>query len=243
MADQQRLDDLRRRVQRDPASIAFAQLAEELRRAGRFRESIAACRAGLANHPGYVSARVTLGRALIDVNQLEPARAELEHVLQQAPENLAALRGLGEIHHRRGAHADALRHYRRALVLAPRDPDLNAIVAELTAHSEPAVATTSLADDSQPAIAPHPASTHRAAFAVVSPSLTLRPVSEAVASTPVSPSGRPSGQLPIDDETAFAMFEPDLRSNSAARDRAARTVAVLEQWLDAIHVARAHRRA
>ena len=32
MADNQRLDALRRRVQRDPASIAFAQLAEELRR-------------------------------------------------------------------------------------------------------------------------------------------------------------------------------------------------------------------
>jgi tetratricopeptide (TPR) repeat protein len=97
MADSQRLDDLRRRVQRDPASIAFAQLAEELRRAGRFRESIATCRAGLANHPAYVSARVTLGRALIDVNQLEPARIELERVLEQAPDNLAAIHGLGEI--------------------------------------------------------------------------------------------------------------------------------------------------
>ena len=34
MADNQRIEDLRRRVQKDPASIAFAQLAEECRRAG-----------------------------------------------------------------------------------------------------------------------------------------------------------------------------------------------------------------
>ena len=38
MADNPRLDDLKRRVQLDPTSIAFAALAEEFRRAGRFEE-------------------------------------------------------------------------------------------------------------------------------------------------------------------------------------------------------------
>ncbi len=47
MADESRIDDLRRRVQKDPASIAFAQLAEECRRAGRFDEAVEVCRAGL----------------------------------------------------------------------------------------------------------------------------------------------------------------------------------------------------
>ena len=42
MADSQRIDDLRRRVPKDPASIAFAQLAEELRRAGRVPDESAA---------------------------------------------------------------------------------------------------------------------------------------------------------------------------------------------------------
>ena len=39
MADDSRIEELRRRVRKDPASIAFAQLAEELRRARRFTGS------------------------------------------------------------------------------------------------------------------------------------------------------------------------------------------------------------
>ena len=83
MADNPRIDELRRRVQKDPASIAFAQLAEEYRRAGSHEDAIATCRAGLTIHPGYLSARVTLGRALIEVNDLDAAQAELEYVLQE----------------------------------------------------------------------------------------------------------------------------------------------------------------
>src|SRR6185312_7997069 len=108
MADSQRIDDLRRRVQKDPASIAFAQLAEECRRAGMHEEAVEVCRAGLDIHPAYLSARVTLGRALIELNLLDDGQTELELVLKSAPENLAAIRGLAEIHNRRGAFPEAL---------------------------------------------------------------------------------------------------------------------------------------
>ena len=101
MADDSRIDDLRRRVRKDPASLAFAQLAEELRRAHRFLEAAAVCRAGLEIHPGYLSARVTLGRCLIDLNRLDDAERELEKVRDVAPENLVAVRALAEIQERR----------------------------------------------------------------------------------------------------------------------------------------------
>jgi tetratricopeptide (TPR) repeat protein len=100
VTDGHRLEELRRRVVRDPASIAFAALAEEYRRAERFREAIETCRAGLRRHPVYLSARVTLGRALLEVGDYEGARQELERVLQVAPDNLAALQALGEINRR-----------------------------------------------------------------------------------------------------------------------------------------------
>ena len=103
MADNPRIEDLRRRVQKDPASIAFAQLAEEFRRAGALQEAVDVCLAGLAIHPSYLSARVTLGRALLELDRLDQAQTELERVLASAPENLAASRGLGEIFSRRGA--------------------------------------------------------------------------------------------------------------------------------------------
>jgi tetratricopeptide (TPR) repeat protein len=137
MAEQSRIDDLRRRVQRDPASIAFAQLAEECRRAGAYDEAVAVARAGLAIHPGYLSARVTLGRALIELNQLDDAQAELELVLKSASENLAAIRGVAEIHHRRGHLEEALTQYRTALALARNDPDLEQTVADLARQIGP----------------------------------------------------------------------------------------------------------
>ncbi len=102
MPDSPRIEELKRRVQSDPASIAFAALAEEYRRAERYDEAIETCTAGLVRHPSYLSAHVTLGRAFIEVGRLQDAREELEYVLKLAPENLAAIRGLAEIHHRMG---------------------------------------------------------------------------------------------------------------------------------------------
>jgi tetratricopeptide (TPR) repeat protein len=102
MSDNPRIDELRRRVEKDPTSIAFAQLAEECRRTGDYAEAVKVCREGLARHPGYISAQVTLGRALMELNQFDEACTELEAVMQAAPDNLAAIRALAEIHQRRG---------------------------------------------------------------------------------------------------------------------------------------------
>jgi tetratricopeptide (TPR) repeat protein len=132
MTDNPRIEELRRRVQKDPASIAFAQLAEEYRRAGSYEDAIDVCRSGLEIHPGYLSARVTLGRALIEMNDLDAAETELTHVLSNAPENLAAIRGLAEIHHRRGELSEALVFYQNALSLARHDPDLEQAIDDIS---------------------------------------------------------------------------------------------------------------
>jgi tetratricopeptide (TPR) repeat protein len=102
MNDNPRIEALRRRVEKDPRSIAFAQLAEEYRRGGDYQQAITICREGLARHPGYLSAQVTLGRALIELGQFDEARAELEAVLSVAPDNLAAIRALAAIHEHLG---------------------------------------------------------------------------------------------------------------------------------------------
>jgi predicted Zn-dependent protease len=131
VADSARIQELRRRVQQDPATLAFAPLAEELRRAGQTAEAIKVCRAGLALHPEYLSARATLGRALLEAGDLGSALIELTTVLGGAPENLTALRGVAEIHERRGDLGEALVKYRLALVLSGRDPELQRVVHEL----------------------------------------------------------------------------------------------------------------
>jgi tetratricopeptide (TPR) repeat protein len=218
VADSQRIEDLRRRVQTDPASIAFAQLAEECRRAGHYQESVDVCRAGLELHPGYLSARVTLGRALLELNDLEAALAELGHVLKSAPENLAAIRGIAEIHHRQGSHAEALAQYRAALALARNDPDLQRTVDELARQVEP----------------PPPASADGLSFDQLQHEfLENLPPPPVVAEPEVAIAPAVSANR--------VAFEP--RPAADPRDEALRLIAILEQWLDAIHVVRAQRRA
>jgi tetratricopeptide (TPR) repeat protein len=107
VAEGPRIEELRRRVEADPASIAFAQLAEEYRRAGDYEQAVRVSRAGLAQYPNYLSARVTLGRALLELQQFEEAAAELDLVIQAAPDNLAAIRTLADIHQRRADLEDS----------------------------------------------------------------------------------------------------------------------------------------
>jgi tetratricopeptide (TPR) repeat protein len=149
--ENRRIEELRRRVQKDPSSIAFAQLGEEYRRAGHHAEAVETCRTGLQRHPGYLSARVTLGRALIETGDLAAAEGELAYVLEAAPENLAALRGIADVHDRRGDLETALTFYRRALALAQNDPDLEQTVADVEraigAGREPAEAPGGLSFD------------------------------------------------------------------------------------------------
>lgn len=137
MPPDSRILDLRRRVQADPASIAFAQLGEELRRVGAFEEAVDVCRSGLSRHPAYLSARVTLGRALIELDHLDDALAELGIVVSSASDNLAAIRGLAEIHQRRGEMSKALGYYRRALELARHDPELEEAVERMEKEVAP----------------------------------------------------------------------------------------------------------
>ena len=219
MADTSRIDDLRRRVQKDPASIAFAQLAEELRRAGDFKEAVDVCRAGLAKHPGYVSARVTLGRALIDLKDLDNADAELRLVLKVAPDNLSAIRARADIFRRRGDVESALAHYRVALGLARNDPDLERVVAELSKQVG--------VDLTLPAPAPSvtPAKTPPAR---VTPAKIARPV---------------AGPTPVTVPAPRAVVPEPVVRPDPLRDRALLTIAALERFLDAVHVVRAQQHA
>ena len=225
MTGNPRIEDLRRRVQKDPASIAFAQLAEECRRAGQIQEAIDVCRSGLAIHPGYLSARVTLGRALLELDELDAAQQELQVVLRSAPENLAAIRGVAEIAFRRGAHAEALIHYRAALALAKNDPELQERVSDLGRLVSP----TRGAEPSN-GLSLEQAAAELSAF--IPPALIEvdRPALSGV-------------DRPALSEVEGQITQPPPVSASPEVDRARRMIAALEQWLAAIHVTRAERHA
>lgn len=111
-------------------SPSFSVIAERFRRAGQIDRAIALCREGLAVHPNHLSARVTLGCALMDLGQDAEAHRELQMVLKRAPDNLAAIRGLAELHARgvdgidaQEANDDAERHDREIrMALMAQEP-------------------------------------------------------------------------------------------------------------------------
>jgi len=218
VADESRIEALKKRVQKDPGSIAFAQLAEEYRRAGRFQESIEVCRAGLARHPGYLSARVTLGRALLEIGDTESAERELGEVVRVAPDNLSAVRGLADVHRRRGELPEALEQFRAAFDLAGQDPTIEQIVRDLRrevvqAPAAPPPAAASLVAEQGAALAqPAPAVTP-----VVTPAAAARAVPASPAAPPVPATPAPVAVPPPDHARATR-----------------RTVAYLERWLEAI---------
>jgi hypothetical protein len=208
VADSPRIEELKRRVHSDPASIAFAALAEEYRRAQRFEEAIETCTAGLIRHPSYLSAHVTLGRALIEVGRLEDARNELEYVLRLAPENLAAIRGLAEIHDRLGEGSPEPSAKRAH---EPAAPEMT--VAEIHAAS----GFTRLADET-----PEPARPFAPAPVEPEPPPVLFPWEAQPDTPPVAPSfdsretTAPSGPAPWEAEPAASSVSPVWEDEPAA---------------------------
>src|SRR5438093_9752654 len=140
LASNPRIEDLRRRLDKEPGSRLFAQLAEELRKDGELEEAIRVSREGLHRHPAYPSARMTLGRALLDTGDLAAARTEFEIVLKGAPDNILASRFLGECLEGLGDLAAARDRFKATLALAPGDKQVTAHLQELEARLKKASA-------------------------------------------------------------------------------------------------------
>ncbi len=129
-----RIEELEKRLAADPNSRMFVQLAEEYRKAGMLQQAIDCCEKGLKKHPQYPSARVLLGRALLEAGSFEKASAEFETVLKQVPDNILAHKFLGETYHRLGRLDEALKKYKVASTLAPEDTELGDRIQEVQAE-------------------------------------------------------------------------------------------------------------
>jgi Flp pilus assembly protein TadD len=121
VAGNPRIDELRKKLDKEPGSRLFAQLAEELRKDGDLEDAIRVAREGLQKHSSYPSARMTLGRALYDTGDWAAARAEFELVLKGAPDNILASRLLAESLESLGDVPAAIERYKKTLALAPGD--------------------------------------------------------------------------------------------------------------------------
>jgi len=154
--DTARIAQLERRLNDDPGSRAFVELARLYHEEGRHGEAARLCADGVRRHPGYLSARVLLGRIYFDMGFLEEARETMEFVLERAPDNLVARRVIAEIFLATGNRDAALERYRALLAFKPEDASARERIAEIerlptpegtrTAAGRSALATPTLAE-------------------------------------------------------------------------------------------------
>jgi cytochrome c-type biogenesis protein CcmH/NrfG len=131
-----RIGALQKELAGNASSQRFYQLGELLRRDGRLAEAIHVLRSGLAFHPRYVAAWVSLGRAQLAEGDLPQAVAALEQSIELDPQNPVSWRLLGETRLAEGDRMAALDALQYALQLAPGDDVLEAAVQSLAEETE-----------------------------------------------------------------------------------------------------------
>jgi len=125
------IEKLKEKVVKDPNSKLFVPLADEYRKAGMFDEAISVLLKGLDNQPGYMSARVSLGKVYLEKKMVVEAKAEFERVISAIPDNLFAHKKLAEICKESGDTERAILEYKTVLRLNSLDEDAMSNLEEL----------------------------------------------------------------------------------------------------------------
>jgi tetratricopeptide (TPR) repeat protein len=139
-----KIEELRFRLKTDPKNRIFYPLAEELRKVGQFGEAEQVLRTGLAHHPTYLSAWVSLGRVLRDQKNDVAAVEALSKALEIDPGNVVAARLLADAYLDLGEKVEAIKKYKLVQALMSGDEEVDSIVESLDAELNPPAATPPL---------------------------------------------------------------------------------------------------
>jgi len=211
MASSDRIDELKRKFDENPRRY-FAPLANEFRKGGDLDQAILICQEFLPQQPGHMSGHIVYGQALYESDRLDEARGVFETALSLDPENLIALRHLGDIAGRQGDPTSARRWYERVLEADPRNDEIQSLLAGLgetpageSVSAAPAFAAPPQFEEHAPiAIESHEPPQRSAPVPVEEPELLDLDVS-----IPDAPHAAPSSSQPARDiAPASSDFEP-----------------------------------
>jgi tetratricopeptide (TPR) repeat protein len=132
MTHSDRIDELEKKFSENPRRY-FAPLANEYRKAGDLNRAIEICRSHLPQQPGHMSGHIVYGQALYESRKLAEAKGVFEAALGLDPENLIALRHLGDIARDSGDPQTARLWYLRVLDADPRNDEVAGMLTELEA--------------------------------------------------------------------------------------------------------------
>jgi len=130
MAISARIDELKKKFDENPRRY-FASLANEYRKAGDLEQALFICQEYLPQQPGHMSGHIVLAQTLYEMGRLTDAKAEFESALSLDPENLIALRHLGDIARQSGDPRTARNWYQRVLEADPRNSEIVDVLASL----------------------------------------------------------------------------------------------------------------
>jgi len=108
----------------EPASLAFLELGEALRRRGQLDAAYKVARGGITRYPALADAHDLLGRILGDQGDLAGAFDAWAEALRFDPMRIGALKGIAFLYFRAGDIPAALEHLRRAAEIEPDDPTI-----------------------------------------------------------------------------------------------------------------------
>ena len=155
MAYESETEKLRRKYEDKPEQW-FAALADHHRKGNELDEALRIVRDGLLKRPNYVSGHIVLGRCLVDNGNDVEAEGVFEQVLILDPENIIALRTLGEISNRAGDTNSARRWLTRLLEVDPMNEEAQDALDHLQ-HDDYAPPAAAVADVAETPIADSPA--------------------------------------------------------------------------------------
>src|SRR5207248_2229413 len=114
-------------------------------------QAIFICQEFLPQQPGHMSGHIVYGQALFESGRHDEARSVFETALALDPENLIALRHLGDIARAHGDNETARGWYRRVLESDPRNEEIAGILTALdTDDSSAHVPATSVPSEAAP---------------------------------------------------------------------------------------------
>src|SRR5215212_8788730 len=132
MASSARIDELRRKFDENPRRY-FAPLANEYRKVGDLEQAIFICQEYLPQQPGHMSGHIVYAQTLYEMARYDEAKAAFETALALDPENLIALRHLGDIARHGGDVSAAYSWYQRVLEADPRNEEIVEAITSLRA--------------------------------------------------------------------------------------------------------------
>jgi len=135
MTEQENIDQFKKMLEDDPASKAFAPLAEGYRKMGMLEKALQIALDGVAINPHFNSGKVALAKVLMDLKRFSAAEELLKEVCSKDFDNLLAHRLLGEIFINNGNLESALESFKAALLANPMDRISAAMVSKLESVS------------------------------------------------------------------------------------------------------------